>query len=126
MKTDKSNNTPIIQLLIVDDHKMVRDGLKVMLSTLKKSMQFHIEEAENGEEAIKKAAKNNFDIVIMDYHMPGITGSETITRILRHRPDMKILALSNYDEIPYVQSMIEAGAKGYVLKNIDPYQLLAA
>src|ERR1035437_3544545 len=58
--------------------------------------------------------------------MPGISGAETIYRILRFKPEMKILALSNYDELSYIQSMMDAGAKGYVLKNIEPAEMLNA
>jgi DNA-binding NarL/FixJ family response regulator len=123
----KNINTPVVlQLLIVDDHKMVRDGLRVMLSSFKNHLPLHIEEAENGEHALKKINKKDYDLVIMDYHMPGLSGSETILRILRFKPETKILALSNYDELACIQSMLDAGAKGYILKNIDPPQMLSA
>jgi len=122
---DKHNNLPL-RVLLIDDHKMVRDGLRMMLGSLKKSLQFDIDEAESGEEALKKVSRNNYRLIIIDYHMPGISGAETVTRILRYRHDVKILALSNYDELPYVQGMIDAGAHGYVLKNIEPAQLLLA
>jgi DNA-binding NarL/FixJ family response regulator len=115
-----------IKLLIVDDHKMIRDGLKLMLTSLKKWLYFDIEEAESGEEALTKVSRKNFQVVIIDYQMPGISGAETALRILRHKPETKILALSNYDELPYVESMIQAGVKGYVLKNIEPSQMLSA
>lgn len=115
-----------LNVLIVDDHKMIRDGLKVMLSSFKKQLHFHIEEAESGEQALKKIGRQDFHLVIIDYHMPGISGAETILRILRYKPNTKILGLSNYDELPYIQNMLDAGAKGYVLKNIDPPQMLAA
>lgn len=58
--------------------------------------------------------------------MPGISGVEIIHRILRFKPEMKILLLSNYDELSCIQNMIDAGAKGYVLKNIEPPELLNA
>ena len=122
---DQHNNQPF-RVLLIDDHKMVRDGLRMMLGSLKKSLQFDIDEAESGEEALKKVSRNHYQLIIIDYHMPGISGAETITRILRYRHGIKILALSNYDELPYVQGMIEAGAHGYVLKNIEPAQLLLA
>ena len=116
----------VVNVLIIDDHKMVRDGLKIMLTSLRNLMQFKVQEAENGEEAIIKINRNSFDIVILDYQMPGISGVETIYRILRIKPQMKILALSNYDEVPCIQSMMDAGAKGYVLKNIEPTEMLNA
>jgi DNA-binding NarL/FixJ family response regulator len=116
----------VVNVLIIDDHKMVRDGLKIMLTSLRNFIQFKVQEAESGEEAIIKINQNSFDIVILDYQMPGISGLETIYRILRINPQMKILALSNYDEVPCIQSMMDAGAKGYVLKNIEPTEMLNA
>lgn len=116
----------IIDLLIVDDHQMVRDGIKVMLGAPNKYYKFRIDEAESGEEAVKKTIHKNFDIVIVDYNLPGINGARTAENILLYKHDMKILTLSNYDEVSYAESMLAAGAKGYILKNIEPVQLLNA
>jgi DNA-binding NarL/FixJ family response regulator len=126
MKPIENKKVQGINILIIDDHKMIRDGLKIMLGSLRKNMQFNIMEAETGEDALIKISRHCFELVIMDYQMPGISGAETIHRILRFKPEMKILALSNYDEFPYIQSMMEAGAKGYVLKNIEPAEMLNA
>lgn len=115
-----------VNVLIIDDHKMVRDGLKVMLASLNKCIPFKVFEAENGEDAVKKINRQHFDLVIIDYQMPGMSGADIIYRILRFKPEMKILALSNYDELPYIQSMMDAGARGYVLKNIEPAEMLNA
>ena len=120
------NSEELLSVLIVDDHKIVRDGLKVMLSSFKQTLRFDIDEADSGEKALRKISRKQYQLVIIDYHMPGLTGAETILRILRYQPDMKILALSNYDELPLVQSMMESGAKGYILKNIEPSQMLLA
>jgi DNA-binding NarL/FixJ family response regulator len=109
---------------------MVRDGLKIMLASLNKFIHFRVLESESGEDAMIKINRNRFEVVIIDYQMPGIARAETIyrilSRILRFKPEMKILALSNYDELPYIQSMMDAGAKGYVLKNIEPAEMLNA
>jgi DNA-binding NarL/FixJ family response regulator len=120
--------TPIekIRLLIVDDHQMVRDGIKVMLDLHSDAFKFIISEAETGEEAVKKVLHNNFDIVLMDYQLPQMTGVEAVEKIVLYKPDVKILVLSNYDEVTYISNMLIAGAKGYVLKNIEPNQLLIA
>lgn len=126
MFLDPINHSQTIQTLIVDDHKMIRDGLKLMLSSLKKLIHFHIEEAESGEQALIKVNRKDFDIIIVDYRLPGISGAETSRQILCYKPLTKILALSNYDELPYIQKMIDAGVKGYVLKNIEPSQMLSA
>ena len=116
----------IIDLLIVDDHQMVRDGIKVMLDSENKFYRFRIEEAESGEEAVQKAIHKNYDVIIVDYHLPGISGAKTTEDILLYKHDVKVLALSNYDEVSYAESMLAAGAKGYILKNIEPLQLLTA
>ncbi|MFZ1529657.1 MAG: response regulator transcription factor [Ferruginibacter sp.] len=116
----------IISLLIVDDHQMVRDGIRVMLESLDSRFLFKITETENGEEAVKKVMHNHFDIVLIDYQLPGMSGAETIEKILSIRPHARVLALSNYDEVTYVNSMMQSGAKGYVLKNIEPAELLNA
>jgi len=116
----------IISLLIIDDHKMVREGLKIMLESLKNSIHFKIQEAESGEDALTKINRFNFDVAIVDYQMPGMSGVETIQRILRSKSQLKILALSNYDELSYIESMMDAGANGFVLKNIEPGEMLKA
>ncbi len=123
---DRKAKSDQVNVLIVDDHKMVRDGLKVMLTSLKRYIHFKVTEAETGEDAIVLVNRKSFELVIIDYQMPGISGAETIYRMLRFEPQMKILALSNYDELPYIQSMMDAGAKGYVLKNIEPAEMLNA
>ncbi len=115
-----------ISLLIVDDHQMVRDGIKVMLESQQGYYKFDITESDSGEDAINKVLRKNFDGIIVDYQMPGISGAETVKSIMMYRPESKILALSNYDELSYISNMLNAGAKGYVLKNIEPSQLLLA
>lgn len=126
MVSEKIIPLDAIRLLIVDDHQMVRDGIKVMLNSLKKQFQFIIDEAESGEEAIRKIIYKDFDIVIIDYKLPGVNGAQAVQDILLYKPKTKVLALSNYDELPYVEKMIASGAKGYVLKNIEPSQLMNA
>ncbi|MGC4102354.1 response regulator [Ferruginibacter sp.] len=115
-----------LSLLIIDDHKMVRQGFKMMLQSLKKLLSFRITEAESGEEGLKKSNRYDYDLIIIDYQLPGISGVETIYRILRHKPLTKILVLSHYDELPCIQAMMDAGAKGYVLKSIEPAEIYNA
>jgi DNA-binding NarL/FixJ family response regulator len=116
----------IVRLLIVDDHQMVRDGIRVMLESQNKTYTFIITEAENGEDAIKNILKNDYDIILIDYQLPKMTGMETVERILLYKPTTKILALSNYDELTYINNMLKAGASGYILKNVEPVELIAA
>ena len=71
----------IIRLLIVDDHQMVRDGIRTMLESKENFLKFEIDEAENGEVALQKVLKKEFDIVLMDYQLPGMNGTETLQQI---------------------------------------------
>ena len=116
----------IISLLIVDDHQMVRDGIRVMLESKENFLRFEIDEAENGEIAIRKILKKDFDIVLIDYQLPGMSGTETLQKIRLYKKDIKVLALSNYDEISQIKSMLNEGVNGYILKNIEPSQLIQA
>jgi DNA-binding NarL/FixJ family response regulator len=116
----------VINALIVDDHQMVRDGIKTMLETNRSLFKFNITEAENGQQAILKTNNYDFDIIIMDYQLPGMFGYEIINQIKLKKPYTKFLALSNYDEVSYVQKMLSAGATGFILKNIEPTQLINA
>jgi len=118
--------TPVLKVLIVDDHWMVRDGLKQMLKIQKKDYHFEVTEAENGKQAIEKVTRREFDLVILDYQMPDIDGAETAERVLALRPGTKILALSNYNELSNIERMTAAGAVGYILKNIGAPEFLTA
>ena len=118
--------TNTIRLLIIDDHQMVRDGIRVMLESRVDLQQFELDEAENGELGIQKILKRHYDIILIDYQLPGMSGTETLKKIRLYKKDMKVLALSNYDELSYVKSMINEGANGYILKNIEPSQLVHA
>lgn len=116
-----------LTILIVDDHKMVRDGIKLMLeSQAENKYMFLFDEAESGEEAVHKTTLNDYDIIVMDYQLPKMSGAEATKEIIDRRPGTRILALSNYDEYMYIDRMIVAGAKGFVLKNIGVNDLLNA
>jgi DNA-binding NarL/FixJ family response regulator len=119
-KSDKK-----LLVLIIDDHNMIRDGLKIMLETQQKYI-LKIDEAATGEEGVSKAIGKQYDIIILDYQLPGINGAETAKAILERKPNSKILALSNYNEYKYINNMVNAGVNGYVLKNIGPEELINA
>jgi DNA-binding NarL/FixJ family response regulator len=121
-----NNSKQIVRLLIVDDHQMVRDGIRVMLESQNKTYAFIITESENGEDAIKNVLKYDYDIILIDYQLPKMTGMETVEKILLYKPTTKILALSNYDELTYINNMLKAGVSGYILKNVEPMELIAA
>ncbi len=115
-----------LRILIIDDHRLVRDGIKTMLETQSANYNFEISEAESGEEAVTIIKHKEFDIILVDYQLPGMNGAQTVEQILIHKPKSKILALSNYDEYTYITNMIKMGVKGYVLKNISPNELIKA
>jgi DNA-binding NarL/FixJ family response regulator len=115
-----------VKILIIDDHKMVRDGIRSMLESQEKKYKFSIDEAENGSVGVTKAGKVHYDIIIMDYQLPFMNGVETTKAILANKPETKILALSNYVEYMYIDNMMISGAKGFVLKNIGPEEFIKA
>lgn len=102
-------------ILIVDDHRLFREGMKLLLKNL--SVAGDVEEAENGLECLLKLEKRHFDIVFMDVDMPVMNGIEACRKALSHNPGLNIIALSMHVGENYYKSMITAGAKGFILKN---------
>ncbi|MGP8217411.1 MAG: response regulator [Bacteroidia bacterium] len=116
-----------VKILIIDDHKMIREGLRVLLEMQQDKYNFVIDEADSGEAGIEKAIRKSYDIIIIDYQLGGINGAEAAQIIMHKKPESKILALSNYSEYMYVDKMInEAKIKGYLLKSIGPEELIKA
>jgi DNA-binding NarL/FixJ family response regulator len=118
--------TTDVNILIADDHKMIRDGLRLMLSLQNREFNFFITEATNGGEAIALCLKKDFDIVLLDYQMPKFNGDDVAQRIRIYKPKSKIIILSNYDERSFVQSSVNKGVSGYILKDINTEDLLTA
>lgn len=116
----------ILRVLIVDDHPMIREGLQKMLHSANKFYSCEVEEAEDGEEAVKKVIHKSFHVAIVDYRMKGMEGHQAIEAMLRYKPSLKVLAMSNYDEAGYIRKMMDAGALGYILKDIEPSELFRA
>lgn len=83
-------------------------------------------EARTGEEAIILAKELVPDVVVMDVHMPGIGGLEATRKMLRHNPDIKVLALTIYEDEPYPSRLLQAGACGYITKGCDPDEMIRA
>jgi two-component system response regulator NreC len=109
---------------LVDDHEIVRTGLRMMLES-EPDMQI-VAEAESGEEALERAGECRPDVVIMDVSLPGMSGVAT-TRALRDRyPDVSVLALTIHEGERYFFQMLDAGAAGYVPKRAAPTDLVSA
>jgi DNA-binding NarL/FixJ family response regulator len=105
-----------LKIFIVDDHEFFRNGLKMVINRLKYAKV--VGEASNGKEFLDLLSKNEPDIVLIDIQMPLMNGIEATHLALEEYPDLKIVALTMFDDEEYVQSMIDAGAKGFLLKNI--------
>lgn len=105
------------KIVIVDDHEIFRNGLKMVLGRLK-----YLEvvgEAANGSEFLDTLQTLNPDIVLMDIEMPVMNGIEATLKALAVKPDLKIIALTMFNEDEYVQNMIDAGVRGFLIKNIN-------
>jgi DNA-binding NarL/FixJ family response regulator len=113
-----------IRILLVDDHPIVREGIKSALSK-RKNISI-VGEAATGEEAMVKARKLSPDVILMDINMPGMSGLETSRRLRKSVPDSKILALTMHENREYVLEMAQLGARGYVFKDSSPSELLRA
>ena len=111
-----------MKILLVDDHAIVRDGLKRLLAT---AFTVDLREAADGREALAALRREAFDIVILDLNLPGIGGIELLKRILLVSR-AKVLIFSMHAEPLYVTRALDAGAAGYISKNIAPDELLVA
>jgi two-component system, NarL family, response regulator DegU len=114
----------MINIVIVDDHQIVRDGLKLLLSSQE---DFNIvAEGKDGSEAIELVKKYQPMILISDISMPKMTGLESITYIKQASPETKILFLSMFDKEEYVTSAVRLGANGYLLKDSSKEEMVKA
>lgn len=113
-----------VRVLICDDHELFREGLKAILRD--ETGVEVIGEARDGREAVEKAARLGPDVVVMDMEMPNLNGLEATRRIRQAHPYVKVLILTMYGEKELVARCLEAGAAGYVLKDVPATQLLYA
>jgi DNA-binding NarL/FixJ family response regulator len=113
-----------IKILLVDDHQIVLKGISFFLS-----MQPDFElvgEANNGKEAVEKAAELKPDIILMDLNMPVMDGIEASNLIARQNPDIKVLVLTSFSDRSHIVPALQSGAAGYMLKDVEPDQLAEA
>lgn len=114
----------MIKILIADDHTIVREGLKQILSATDDiSVEF---EASNGGEVLNEALKNHYDIVLLDITMPGCNVLDIIKQLRVADPDQKILILTMHPEEQYAIRVLRAGASGYLTKDSAPDELIRA
>ncbi len=114
----------MIRILIVDDHQVVLDGIQSMLeqeediSIAGKSM--------NGTDALEFLKTNPVDVALIDINMPGMDGIELCKAIRKNHPEIKVLALTTFNEVSFITNMMKSGASGYLLKNTTKEELITA
>ena len=116
----------MIRTVIADDHQLFTEGLKNILRRTDKFEFQIIGEAENGRDLLPILKRTYPDLLLLDLNMPEADGLDVLDSIRENYTDMKILALTMYDEAKLVKSAFKAGVDGYILKNSDPYELLNA
>jgi NarL family two-component system response regulator LiaR len=113
-----------IRILIVDDHKVVRKGLRTFIA-VHDDLEL-VGEAGNGEEAIEQCAALQPDVVLMDLKMPVMDGPTAIRHIRERFPEIKIVALTSFDDDTMARRALKAGAIGYLFKDVEEDELMAA
>ena len=113
-----------IKVMIVDDHMLVRDGINLLLSTFDDIQVIAV--ADGGDTALRLCKQEQPEVILMDLVMPEQDGPETIERILKQFPEIKVIALTSFVEEDLVVRSIQAGASGYLLKNVSAEKLAEA
>jgi DNA-binding NarL/FixJ family response regulator len=114
----------MIKILIADDHAIVREGLKQILS--ESADLIVVAEASSGQEVLEKISKSDLDLVVLDIAMPGRGGLDILKEIKTQRPRLPVLMLSMYPEEQYAIRVLKSGASGYLTKESAPSELVMA
>jgi NarL family two-component system response regulator LiaR len=114
----------IIKVMIVDDHLLIRDGINLLLSTFDDILVIDV--VDSGEKALELCAQLRPDVILMDMVMPEQDGPASIERILKNFPEIKVIALTSFVDEDLVVRSIQAGAIGYLLKNVSADKLVEA
>lgn len=115
---------PLIKVLVVDDHELVRSGISRLLTDTK-GIEV-IGEAASGEDAVQFAREHEPDVILMDIRMPGIGGLEATRKVLRQNPEIHVIAVTACDDNPYAARLLQAGASGYITKGADTDEMVRA
>ena len=113
-----------IRVVVVDDHAVVRSGIKLLLDS-HEDIEV-VAEAGNAKDAIFRVREQTPDVILLDLVMPGEGGIEVLPKLLKEAPDAKVLVLSMEDDPSYVREAFAAGASGYVLKEAADEEVVAA
>lgn len=114
----------VIKILLVDDHKIIRDGLKALLRN-ENDIRI-IGECGDGDEVVDFIKTHKTDVILMDINMKRKNGIDATQEVIQHYPKVKVLALSMHNEESFISRMLKSGASGYVLKNIGKAELVSA
>ncbi len=107
----------VIRIVIADDHKMVREGLKQLLE-LDGDIQV-VGEASDGEQCLQKVTETSPDVLLLDINMPSMNGLQTLQELRRNKSVQKVLMLTIHNEVEYLLRAVEIGVNGYVLKDSE-------
>ncbi len=118
------SDSNVIKIILADDHPIVREGIRARLSS--QSNIKIVAEAENGKEAVRLVQELSPALILMDINMPEMNGLEATKAISRVAPATKVLVLSMHQDREYVVEIMRSGARGYVLKNSPPNELIRA
>lgn len=121
--TEAPESAEKLKVLLVDDHDVVRKGLRLLLEN---HFPFEVLEAATADDGIRSASDPEIGLVFLDVRLPGKDGLQALAEIRADRPDLPILMLSTFDDDDYVHTAIEEGAQGYVLKEASTHQLREA
>jgi len=114
----------MLRILIADDHEIIRKGLKTIL--VDAADKIIVDEASNGQEALNKIKKNNYDMVVLDISMPGKGGLDVLKQIKSEKLNLPVLVLSMHSEEQYARRVLRAGASGYMTKSTATKELINA
>ena len=115
---------PALRLLVADDHEIVRKGLRAIVETAHDCEV--VGEATDGRQAVTMAKELSPDIVVLDLAMPSLNGLEATRQILKQRPQTKVLILTMHETDPLIRQVLDAGARGYILKSAVDMELVTA
>lgn len=113
-----------LRLLLVDDHAVVRAGYRRLLEQANHCWE--VTEADSGEAAYRECASQDFDVVVMDISLPGISGLEALARLRRRTPGIRVLMFSMHEEPVFAEQALSNGAAGYITKSSAPEVLVEA
>jgi DNA-binding NarL/FixJ family response regulator len=114
----------VIRVVVAEDHALVRGSFRLLIDSAPDLTV--VAEAADGEEAVTAVERHQPDVVLMDIEMPGMNGIEATGRVLAASPTVKVVILTTHDVDEYVHGALKAGASGFLLKDIQPDELLRA